>query len=101
MNLKIKNTWSYVGDDRWDWEVYLDDNGSGELAQVKFVEYILHPTFLNPVRNVKDPQNGFRLKSNGWGTFDVKAFIHKENGEKEKVIHHLKLEYDPESGTSD
>ena len=100
MSIEIKNTWEYVGDGRWDWEVYLDDNGSGELMKINFVEYILHPTFPNPVRNVSDPSNGFRLKTNGWGIFDIKAFINKKDGNKQKIIHQLVLKTYPKTGTS-
>ena len=101
MNLNIKNNWKYIGNDKWDWEVFIDDKGSGELTEVESVEYILHPTFPNPVINVTDPEEGFRLKLKGWGTFDIKAFIYKKNGEKEKLIHHIELKYEPKTGTSE
>lgn len=100
MSLKLKNDWRYVGDDHWDWELYLDSDNPAELEQVKSVKYILHPTFTNPVRTISDSSEGFRLKTNGWGTFDTKAFVYLKNGEKIKLEHELELSYDPKLGTS-
>lgn len=101
MTLKIKNNWNYVGDDRWDWEAFIDDGGSGEISDINFVEYVLHPTFPNPIRKVKDQGTNFRLKSNGWGTFRIKAFAHMKDGNKVRLEHELELYYEPQSGTSD
>ena len=101
MALKIRNNWNYKGEDRWDWEAFIDDNGSGELDNINFVEYVLQPTFPNPIRKVNDRNNQFRLKTNGWGTFLLKAFAHKNDGTKEKLEHRIELSYSPEQGTSD
>jgi transcription initiation factor IIF auxiliary subunit len=100
MALRLKNTWEYVGNDRWNWAAFLDDGGSGELKDVQFVEYVLHPTFSNPVRKVFKAEEDFRLETNGWGTFQLKAFVHRKNGIKQKLVHEIKLEYDPAEGTS-
>lgn len=101
MNFKLKNDWNYVGDDRWDWEIYLESENPSDLEQVESVKYILHPTFRVPVRTIKDRTEGFRLKTNGWGTFTIKAFVYMKNGKKIKLEHVLKLQYEPESGTSE
>jgi len=100
MNLKLKNDWNYKGDDRWDWEIYLDSDTPSVLEEVESVKYILHPTFKVPVRIINDSSQGFRLKTNGWGTFDIKAFVYLKNGKKIKLEHELELYYDPKSGTS-
>ncbi len=100
MSLKLKNDWKFVGDDRWDWDLYLDSDNPAELEEVESVKYILHPTFKNPVRTISDSSDGFRLKTNGWGTFKTKAFVYLKNGEKIKLEHELELHSDPESGTS-
>lgn len=101
MSLKLKNNWTYTGHDRWDWELYLDCDSPDELTGVKNVKYILHPTFKNPIREVDDPHEGFKLKTNGWGSFTVKAFVYLKNGKKIKLEHSLVLSYDPPTGTSD
>ena len=100
MAFKLKNTWKYVGDDRWDWDAFIDDGGTGELKEVAYVEYVLHPTFRNPIRRVAQPQDNFRLQTNGWGVFELKAFIYKKDGQKEKLVHEIQLKYDPVQGVS-
>lgn len=100
MSLRIRNKWKYKDSNRWDWEAFIDDDGSGELEDVDYVEYVLHPTFPNPIRKVKDPNNKFELKTNGWGTFNLKAFAVKNDGSKVKMEHVIELSKDPEDGIS-
>jgi transcription initiation factor IIF auxiliary subunit len=100
MSIKLKNDWKYKGDDRWNWELYIASDNKSELEKVDSVKYILHPTFKNPVREITDKSDGFRLKSNGWGSFEVKAFVYFKNGKKMKLVHELELYYDPEQGSS-
>ena len=100
MSLKIRNNWKYIGDDRWDWEAFIDDNGTGELDDIKYVEYVLHPTFVNPIRKIDDRENKFILETNGWGTFNLKAFAYKKDGTKIKLEHEIELEYEPKKGTT-
>jgi transcription initiation factor IIF auxiliary subunit len=100
MSLKLKNDWKYKGDDRWNWEIYLTSEKQSELDGVNSVKYILHSTFKDPVREIKDSAGGFRLKSNAWGSFEVKAFVYFKNGKKIKLKHDLELYYDPEQGSS-
>ncbi len=100
MNIRLKNDWKYVGDDRWNWEIYIVSDNLKDLNQVVSVKYILHDTFPNPLRTIKSPEGGFRLKTNGWGTFLIKAFVNLKKGEKIKLEHYLKLAYDPPEGSS-
>ena len=60
MSIKLKNDWHYKGNDRWDFELYLDSDKPEELSQIESVKYILHPTFQKPVRTVSDSAKGFR-----------------------------------------
>jgi transcription initiation factor IIF auxiliary subunit len=101
VSIKIRNKWQYKNDDRWNWQAFLDDAGSGELNKVEEVEYILHPTFPNPVRNITTKDNQFELEANGWGTFELKAFVKMKNGKKIKLKHNLELRYDKKEGVSD
>jgi transcription initiation factor IIF auxiliary subunit len=100
MSLKLRNTWNYLSDDRWEWAAFIDDGGSGELADVEFVEYVLHETFSKPIRRVHTRENGFRLDTKGWGTFELRAFVHLKNGKKLGLTHEIQLEYEPKTGTS-
>jgi len=100
MTLQLGNHWHYEGQERWSWEAFLDDGGSGDLGNVDHVEYVLHPTFPDPVRTVKDPAGGFSLKTAGWGSFELKAFVYKTDGQKELLTHQVKLMAEPPAGTS-
>jgi transcription initiation factor IIF auxiliary subunit len=100
MSLRLRNTWDYKGKDWWKWEAFLDDDGSGELSQVQSVEYVLHETFPNPIQRIDSPVGGFRLKTSGWGTFDLIAFVYYKDGKKVRLKREIQLEYIPEKGTS-
>jgi transcription initiation factor IIF auxiliary subunit len=105
MTLRIRNRWHYRGMSEgyqwWDWEAFLDDSGSGELSNVNYVEYILHPTFPHPIRKITNPRGGFVLKTAGYGTFMFKAFVYTKDGGKKELTHILKLESEPEEGITD
>jgi transcription initiation factor IIF auxiliary subunit len=100
MALKLRNRWNYKGSLRWKWEAFLDDDGSGELNNVDYVEYVLHPTFPEPIRKIKNPEGGFVLKTEGWGEFDLKAFAHMKDGSKRVLNHYVQLASDPAVGVS-
>jgi transcription initiation factor IIF auxiliary subunit len=100
MSLRIRNKWQYKGNDRWDWEAFLEDEGTGELDRVESVEYVLHPTFPNPIRRVNTPQNQFALRTNGWGTFQLKAFVNLKGGKRVKLTHELEMSHEPASGVT-
>jgi transcription initiation factor IIF auxiliary subunit len=100
MPLRIRNKWEYKGDEWWEWEAFIDDDGSGELKEVEFVEYVLHPTFPNPIRTITDKKSKFLLETSGWGTFNLKAFAYKKDGNKIKLEHEITLEYEPKKGVS-
>ena len=105
MKIRIRNKWHYKGakwdSHNWDWEVFLDDNGSGELSNVDFVEYVLVPSFPHPIRKITDPKGGFLLKSSSFGTFTLLAFVYTKDGRKEKMVHNLMLGLNPIDGISD
>ena len=100
MGLKLRNSWRYQGKDQWSWEAFVDDAGSGELKNVEYVEYVLHPTFPNPIRKIDNPENGYLLKTAGWGEFELAAFVHYKDGSKKKLTHEVELRVDPPEGTS-
>ena len=100
MSLRLRNRWNYKGDNRWEWEAFIDDNGTHELKDVQYVEYVLHRTFKNPVREIREKEGGFVLKTNGWGTFTLKAFINKKDNSRIKLDHEIVLQFDPPIGVS-
>jgi hypothetical protein len=93
-NLALSNTARAVGDNRWDWTVFVQAP-TQVLDRVKCVEYTLHPTFPNPVRRVCDRGAGpraFALNSNGWGEFTIRAKVAFKDGHTQGVEYWLKLQ---------
>lgn len=89
--ITTRNTAKYVGDKRWDWTVYIDTDQK-TLSSIDHVQYTLHPTFPNPVREVYDPRNGFALSSNGWGTFVIEIKVFFKDGSTKDLRHKLRFE---------
>ena len=92
MALSIRQSEKYIGNDRWEWAVWLEGS-SEDLDNVDQVTYILHPTFHDPVRTVKDRISGFRLEMSGWGTFTLHAKILHKSGRETVLNHDLVLLY--------
>ncbi|MFA6971206.1 MAG: pYEATS domain-containing protein [Gallionella sp.] len=94
MSIQIKQESSYVGDRRWDWSVWLA-GPAAELDKIDYVTYTLHPTYPNPVQKINTREDGFRLKSGGWGEFTIYIDITQKNGESFQLSHDLKLILEP------
>jgi hypothetical protein len=98
--LAVTNASTYLPDVKsegrnwWDWTVYLA-GPDAELAQVKCVEYMLHPTFDPPKVQVCERGAGalaFPLTRRGWGTFTVKARVQLKDGSERALEHTLVFE---------
>jgi transcription initiation factor IIF auxiliary subunit len=98
MALRIEQGFKYRGEDYWDWWTWIDGSQE-ELDQIDRVIYILHPTFPNPVREVKDRSTKFRLKTAGWGVFLIRATVKYKGGKESLLTHNLTLRY-PDQATS-
>ncbi len=85
MALSIEQSEHYLGNGRWEWSVWLA--GKSELDQVDHLMYILHSTFHDPVRTVKDRSTSFRLETSSWGAFTLHAKIVHTDG-RESVLNH-------------
>jgi transcription initiation factor IIF auxiliary subunit len=90
--LSIQQSERYVGNSRWQWSVWLNGE-SDELDSIDHVVYILHPTFIDPVRRVDDRTTNFRLDTSGWGTFTIHARIVHRDGHETALEHNLVLLY--------
>jgi len=73
MNLRIRQDASPSSEGWWDWAIWLEGEN---LEDVAYVEYVLHPTFPNPVQKVTDRGSKFRLQARGWGEFNIKVRVH-------------------------
>lgn len=67
------------GTNWWEWSVWVEGPDEA-LDEVESVTYRLHPTFPQPVQNVTDRSDKFRLRSAGWGEFTVRAEAHLHTG---------------------
>lgn len=105
MTIRIRNRWHYIGKsknyDRWDWEAFLDNDGLKQSNNIDYVEYVLHPTFSNPIRKITDSKDGFTIRATGYGPFMLRAFVHTKDGKNKKLTHVLKLEQEPTEGISE
>ena len=75
------------------WCVFLDEPAS-VLDQVTAVEYVLHPTFPDPVRRIWEREHCFALLTEGWGTFGVEARVYLADDNIQRTRYRIKLEDD-------
>jgi len=74
----------------WDWSVWLSGSDA-DLEQIKLVEYVLHPTFPEPVQRRADRNSGFRLDGSGWGEFLIHINLFAHDGTVSRLEHWLRL----------
>jgi transcription initiation factor IIF auxiliary subunit len=77
----------------WSWTVFLR-GPENVLGRIQCVEYTLHPTFPNPVREVCVRGTGsraFQLSAKGWGTFQIPIRIFLKDGQVAELTHDLRL----------
>ena len=64
------------------------------LAQIRCVEYTLHPTFPDRIREICErgsSRQPFALTSRGWGTFQVQLRVFFKDGRTQSLTHDLKF----------
>ncbi len=93
MSLILENTSSYAGKrgdtDWWNWTAFIKATPPHSLDEIEYVEYHLHSTFRNPVRRVYKKEDGFALKTSGWGVFELKAkVVFKDPNRTPEVLSH-------------
>jgi transcription initiation factor IIF auxiliary subunit len=100
--LTAENTSRYLGNGRWNWTIYLAGPDS-LIDRVSCVQYTLHPTFPNPVREIcalGNRQQAFALSATGWGTFNVPVRITFKDGTTQNLAHTLVFETRETSSSS-
>ena len=69
--------WKTGSDGRPRYRIFVELGGPPEMLDgVEKVVYQLHPSFKNPVREIMDRRSNFQLKTNGWGGFNLSAYVH-------------------------
>jgi transcription initiation factor IIF auxiliary subunit len=77
----------------WTWTVFLKGSDQA-LSQIRCVEYTLHPTFPDPVREVCNRGKGpkaFALSATGWGAFEIGVRLFLKNGQVQQLKHRLRF----------
>jgi transcription initiation factor IIF auxiliary subunit len=90
--IRTANTARRVSDDWWVWTIYIEGPAES-LEQVRCVEYTLHPTFSDPVREVCDrgPGPAFALSARGGGTFTIRVRVFLKSGAVQELTHELRF----------
>jgi TIR domain/YEATS family len=91
MSLEIHQAANFTGDGHWKWSVWID-GPEAELDQVQSVEWVLHPTFPNPIVRATQRQDKFRIETSGWEAFEINAHVSTKDGRKQHLKHWLRLE---------
>ena len=73
--------------------VWLESSDTAALQRVSRVEYELHPTFANRIRESRNCANNFSITFWSWGTFVIKAKVYLIDQEEPLLLEH-QLEYD-------
>lgn len=93
-NIKFDNRAKWVGKkgeyDYYDWEVYVDED-TETLDNIDHIVYFLHKTFPNPVRTIDDKENGFAIKSRGWGEFEIGIQVFSKEDQHQQQSYRLDL----------
>jgi transcription initiation factor IIF auxiliary subunit len=92
MSLSIEQDSKYLGKDRWQWSVWLEGDPE-ELDAIDHVIYILHSTFLDPVRTIDSRSTKFKLEASSWGNFTLHAKAVRKDGREIPLHHELILVY--------
>jgi transcription initiation factor IIF auxiliary subunit len=74
----------------YQWEIFVDEPPE-RLNDIESVEYVLHPTFPQPVQVRRDPKDKFALKTSGWGEFNIAVRVTFKDGKKEDLSYRLNL----------
>lgn len=72
------------------WRVFLDEPQT-VLDTIAEVQYLLHPTFPEPLQVRKDPNDKFAFETSGWGEFTIIITVRYKDGSEEKISYHLDL----------
>lgn len=94
MKIRINNYSKKIGKrknlDYYAWKIFIDEDWN-ILDRIEQVQYLLHETFPNPARIVKDRASKFALKSSGWGNFTVYVTVKFKDGTEEEIEYYLDL----------
>jgi hypothetical protein len=91
LTLKIKQVSTQIRPEYWKWSAWIEGTEK-ELDGIQQVKWILHPTFVNPVRASKSRSTKFLLETAGWGEFQLKGEVTPKVGKVKQLSRWVKLE---------
>ena len=89
--IQPQNVAQKIGTRRWRWTIFLAAP-KDTLDRIRCVEYTLHPTFPDPVRDVcarGSSSRAFALTATGWGTFRIGIRVLFKDNSVQKLGHQL------------
>lgn len=75
------------------WRVFVDESKS-VLEDIEAVQYLLHPTFPDPLRIRTSKGEQFGLETTGWGEFTLSITVQYRDGTESKAFYRLDLSKD-------
>jgi hypothetical protein len=75
----------------YQWRVFVDEPRS-VLDTIQEVEYVLHPTFPEPLQVSTNRDTAFELINEGWGQFTILITVHFTDGTQIKTSYDLDLQ---------
>ena len=68
---------------------WLDADDRNALGEVEKIIYVLHPTFRNPVREVRSRDTNFMMATYAWGEFNLKAIVYFNDGSRQTLERYI------------
>lgn len=78
------------GRTNYQWRVFLDEP-LAVRETIAHVQYLLHPTFPEPLQIRTDPHTNFAVEASGWGSFHMLITVRYKDGNEEKISYYLDL----------
>jgi transcription initiation factor IIF auxiliary subunit len=93
LSISVDNTARQVRPGWWAWTVFIRAE-KDVLDEIQCVEYTLHSTFANPVREVcvRGPDTqAFALSESAWGTFQIPVRVFLKDGQVQELKHSVQF----------
>lgn len=87
-NNYAKATSTLQGRTYYNWRVFVDEPNE-VLARIAEVQYLLHPTFPNPLQVRTNPNDKFAVDGTGWGQFLIQITIKYKDHSTETTSYYL------------
>jgi hypothetical protein len=87
-NNYAKATATYQGRTYYDWRVFVDEPAA-VLARIASVQYLLHPSFPEPLQIRTNPEEKFAVEAHGWGVFNIQITIKYRDGTMQSEGYYL------------